>query len=217
MKPSIELVLYVYNEAEHLERAILSAINDVDEVTVWDTGSTDGTLDIAQTYADRLYRLAVPEEAMDFGEIETMVMHLARCDWVFRLDGDEELGRRDPRSCLKSLIMSGSAGAWGLARYRWADMDRVHQVEKEAWPDYQYRLVLNDGRSRFVGPLHPNFETEHRIGRTTDLYLDHYVDPLHLRAGERLEQRNRLYARLAAKAGKAPEGSAEAMKLAGSR
>ncbi len=210
-KPTISLVLYVLDEAEHIERAILSAINFVDEILVWDTGSMDGTADIAATYADRLYRLRVPEEAVHFGEMETMAAHLAKCDWVLRLDGDEEL---EGGEMLRGLA-SQQYGAWAFPRYRWADLGKTVQLEREAFPDFQYRFVLNDGKTRWVDPLHPRFETPHQVGTALlSPCLNHFVDPLHLNNPERVAQRNRLYARLAAKAGKAPEGSPEAMRLA---
>lgn len=213
-RPTIEAAFYVLNEERGLERAIKSALAaGVDSVMVWDTGSMDGTLDIARKYARRIYTLRVPEEAVDFGMLETMVCHLAKADWVLRLDGDEairsEIDLHD--------LCDDYYGVWSMARYRWADLDRNVQLEREAFPDLQYRFFKNDGLSRYVGLLHPVFESPHPIGQCEfDIaVLDHFVDPLHLADPERVARRNRLYQRLAGLAGKRPEGSDEGMRLAG--
>lgn len=211
---SITAAFYVKNEEAGLERAISSVLDFVDEIIIWDTGSTDGTLAIAEKYANRIYRLKVPFSAIDFGEMETIVTHLAKTDWVLRLDGDETLtnGR-----LLRELAESEDYGVWKLPRRRWADLAMTAQLEQEAWPDWQYRFMYADGQSCYVDPLHPKFETPHVIGETRDVIIEHFVDPLHLNDPTRVRRRSRLYRRLARLSGKAPEGSDEAMRLAGYR
>lgn len=211
MKNTIGLVIYAKNEEDGLERAILSALPHVDTVTVWDTGSTDGTLEIARKYADFLYTLQVPPDAMDFGMVESMTSRLTPCEWSLRLDGDETL---EEGSFLRDLVET-EYDVWGFARYRWADLAGTVQLEKEAFPDYQYRLIRNDHRTWFRDLLHPRIETPHLIGRTLTPFISHFVDPLHLSNPQRVEERNRLYETLARRAGKSPEGSDEALRLAG--
>src|SRR3989337_1670622 len=119
--PSIGLVIYAKNEEAGLEQAILSALPHVDAVTVWDTGSTDGTLEIAKKYADFLYTLQVPPEAMDFGMIESMTIRLTPCEWSLRLDGDETL---EEGRLIRDLVET-DYDVWGFARYRWADLAKT--------------------------------------------------------------------------------------------
>lgn len=207
----IGLVIYAKNEEAGLEQAILSALPYVDTVTVWDTGSTDGTLEIAKKYADFLYTLRVPPDAMDFGMITSMAIRLTPCEWSLQLDGDETL---EGGHLLRELVET-EYDVWGFARYRWADLTKTVQLEKEAFPDYQYRLIRNDHRTWFRDFLHQRIETPHLIGRTLVPFINHFVDPLHLSNPVRVAERARLYEILAQKAGKNPEGSEEAMRLAG--
>lgn len=209
---TITAAFYVKNEQEGLEDAILSVRDFVDVVLIWDTGSTDGTPDIARKYADVLYTLPVPLEAVHFGEMESIVTGLAHTDWVLRIDGDETLGNAYR---LADLVESEDYGVWKLPRYRWADLNKTRQLEKEAFPDWQYRLFLADGRSRYLDAVHTRFETPHPIGETYDVFLNHFVDPLHLSNPERVKERAALYERLAEISGKSPEGSEEAMRLGG--
>lgn len=217
---SIELAMYVKDEVRGIASAIESALlAGVDSVFIWDTGSTDGTPDIVEgrsrlhrSIPFRVFDWPVPEEAVDFGAMETAVCWMAKGDWVLRLDGDEMI------STVVDLhdLIDGHFGAWKMPRYRWADLERRIQLEVEAFPDFQYRFFRNDGQSRYVGLIHPTFETSHPIGDASGIVdLHHFVDPLHLSNPVRVEARNRLYRRLATRAGKAPEGSPEGMRLAG--
>lgn len=215
---AVECVLYVRDEVGGIRRAIESARRaGADTVLVWDTGSTDGTLELAHELADRVLRWPIPEEAVHFGSMETAVVWMSRGDWVLRLDGDEMIRTFDGLN-LHDLI-DPYYGVWKMARARWADLGRTIQLEKSAWPDWQFRFLRNDGLSRYVGALHPRFETPHPIGECEPeaIVLDHFVDPLHFVDPEKMERRTRLYDRLSKLAGKAPEGSAEAMTLAGHR
>ena len=209
---SISLVMYLKNEEAGVRRAIESVIDHVDEFVAWVTGGDDRTLEIVQEYSPRLYTLQVPPEAVDFGEMESIICHLAKCDFVLRLDGDETLENAHK---LKDLIDSEDYVTWKFPRMRWADLEMTVQQEKEAYPDWQYRLFLNDKLSRFVDALHPHFETPHMIGEVSGMVIHHFVDVLHLSNPKRRAEREELYRLLAKKSGKEPEGSPEAMRLAG--
>lgn len=153
----------------------------------------------------------MPEQAIDFGMMETMVTHLARCQWVLRLDGDETL----ENAHLLFDLIDQDYDAWKFPRKRWADLKKSIRLENEAWPDFQFRFFLNDKQSRYIGIVHPHFDTPHVIGETYDIWLNHFVDPLHLSDPVRAEERRKLREILAKKSGKTPEGSSEAMRLAG--
>ncbi len=209
---SITAVFYVKDERAGLRNAILSVRPHVEVVLVWDTGSTDGTLETVRDLVDRTYQLKVPLEAVDFGEMETFVTHLAKTDWALKLDGDEMLSNAH---LLHELTETEDYGAWRFPRKRWADLGMTKQLELEAWPDWQYRFMLADGQSRYVDAIHPRFESPHPVGETYEIWLDHFVDIYHLSDPVRVQERTKLYQFLANRAGKAPEGSPEAMRLAG--
>jgi len=121
-----------------------------DEIVVAaDSRVDEGTLAHYAMVADRLLRI----------EVEHADRHLAwlhaqcSCDWIFRIDGDEvvspQLVKLLPqlvadRSALQCLFprrwLYGDAGRW-LDELPW-------------WPDYQLRLVRNDGLLRFRGLHH---------------------------------------------------------------
>jgi len=77
--------MIVKNEAEDLERALRSANEHVDEVVIVDTGSTDGTQEIAQKYAHVFEEI----EWHGFSHARNYSMDLATGDRILILDADE--------------------------------------------------------------------------------------------------------------------------------
>ena len=77
-------VLITLNEAERLG-ACLSSVQWMDEIVVVDSGSTDGTRDIAKYYTNNFFHRAFDEYASqkNFGAQQ------AKNDWVFSIDADE--------------------------------------------------------------------------------------------------------------------------------
>lgn len=75
------------NSALHLE-AVLAALQWCDEVLVLDTGSTDATVEIAQSFSNvTVHRLAGPFPG--FGRAHRRAVELARHDWILSVDSDE--------------------------------------------------------------------------------------------------------------------------------
>lgn len=74
-----------YNEADRIADCVRS-LSFCDEVLVVDSGSTDGTLDIAR---DLGARVVVNKPFPGHREQKQLAIELARHDWVFCLDADE--------------------------------------------------------------------------------------------------------------------------------
>jgi glycosyltransferase involved in cell wall biosynthesis len=84
--PAISATIITLNEAAHLADA-LASVAWADEIVVVDSGSTDGTLDIAK-------RLATRVEHRDWEGYAAQKNHassIARHDWVLSLDADERV------------------------------------------------------------------------------------------------------------------------------
>ena len=82
--------MIVRNEAERLGAALgsLSSLACLDEIVVVDTGSTDGTQDIARQFGARVHEQPWQD---DFAFHRNHCLELCRNDWLLILDGDEEL------------------------------------------------------------------------------------------------------------------------------
>ena len=86
--PQISLCMIVRNEAERLARCLESVRDLVDEMVVLDTGSTDETVAIAQSYGATV--AAYPWND-DFAAARNAALESVTGDWVLVLDADETL------------------------------------------------------------------------------------------------------------------------------
>jgi glycosyltransferase involved in cell wall biosynthesis len=80
--------MIVRNEAERLERCLLSAKPFVDEMVVVDTGSEDGTVEIAKRLGARIDFFTWIN---DFSAARNYALSLVRGEWILILDADEVL------------------------------------------------------------------------------------------------------------------------------
>jgi glycosyltransferase involved in cell wall biosynthesis len=90
--PTVSLCMIVKNEEENLRRCLDSVRDSVDEIIVVDTGSTDRSVEIAESYGARVFYH--PWEG-SFSKARNYSLKYATCDWILILDADEELKRED--------------------------------------------------------------------------------------------------------------------------
>lgn len=91
MKPSLSckmaVVLLTYNEAQHLPRSLASVRDLASEIFVIDSGSTDGTREIAASLGAQVFENPFVNYAQQFQW--AMDNAPITADWVMRLDADE--------------------------------------------------------------------------------------------------------------------------------
>jgi len=187
-QPRFSLCTIVRDEARHLERCLASVRGVVDEVCVVDTGSSDGTPEIAEGLGARVVRVAWSE---DFAAARNASLAMARGEWILVLDADEELASPDrARAQLEAF-----AGRWpGRAgRVRLTNVDGEGGRSSAALT----RILPNDGRHRFRGRIHEQVvrvEESGEKGRASEpLRADCALEVLHhgYAAGE-IERRSKL-------------------------
>ncbi|NJL47276.1 MAG: tetratricopeptide repeat protein [Leptolyngbyaceae cyanobacterium SM2_5_2] len=103
---TISLCMIVKDEALTLGRALESVKGWVDDIVVVDTGSTDGTQEIAASYGARVYPLAWVN---DFAAARNASLSYATGDWVLVLDADEVL-QPETAQTLRQLDQGQSLG-----------------------------------------------------------------------------------------------------------
>lgn len=74
------------NEAENLAKSIKSLKNQVNEIVVVDTGSTDNTIVVARRLGARVYSFPWQD---DFSKARNFALSKAKGDWLILLDADE--------------------------------------------------------------------------------------------------------------------------------
>ncbi len=83
----LSVIVICKNEADRIGRCLASVADWADEVIVLDSGSTDGTVDIARQHSAQVHETGWP----GYGRQKQRALEMARHDWVLSLDADEAL------------------------------------------------------------------------------------------------------------------------------
>ncbi len=162
----LSVVIRTRNEEENIERAIKSVSDIADEIIVIDDFSTDGTVEVARRLGAKVF---LDEEGRDLGEKLNWGAELARNEWVFFLDADEELSE-ELRKSVREVLRSPEYDAYEVARRTYY----LGRFLKYVWyPEWKLRL-FKKGKVRFAGQMHESPVVKNlKVGRLRgDLY--HY-------------------------------------------
>ncbi len=133
MLDQISVVIITRNAAATLADALVSA-SGFDEVLVYDNGSDDATIEIAQAYENVSLRQG---EFLGFGPTKNHAVSLARNDWVFSLDADEEISA-ELREFLRDWVPTSTRTVGVIRRDNYM-MGKL--VDKAGWgADWLVRL-----------------------------------------------------------------------------
>lgn len=94
----ISVFIITLNEAKYLQR-VLEPLSVFDEVVVVDSGSHDGTLEIAEKAGARV----IHQDWLGFAKQKQFAMQQCQNEWVLNLDGDEVVSKEFVES-LQALV-----------------------------------------------------------------------------------------------------------------
>jgi glycosyltransferase involved in cell wall biosynthesis len=118
------------------------------EVLIWDTGSTDRTVEIAQEFPNVKVHRALFE---GFGKTHNSASHAANCDWILSLDGDEVLSEPLVQEIL-SLSLDPSC-VYAILRHNFLNQKRIKWCG--GWhPDWVDRLYHRKHTKFSDAPVH---------------------------------------------------------------
>ncbi len=87
MAPTLSVAIIAENEALNLPRTLRSIAPLATEIVVVDSGSTDATVAVAESFGARVVR----QEWLGFGPHKNFAIGQCTGDWVLSLDADEEV------------------------------------------------------------------------------------------------------------------------------
>lgn len=108
--PTVATCMIVKNEESHILGCLNSIIPYVDEIHITDTGSTDLTKHLIESYQKIHSNVFLHnyEDSKDFDDMRNYSVTHTECDWIFWIDADERLvGGEYFRKHLKSGICPG--------------------------------------------------------------------------------------------------------------
>lgn len=168
---TLSLCMIVKDEEEMLPRCLGAVAGFVDEIVIVDTGSTDRTVEIAESFGARVLH---HEWTGSFAEARNVSFDAATCDWVMYLDADEVLVDGDGPK-LRALL----GRTWREASYL-TETNYTGELGDGATTVHQaLRLFRRRPQYRFEGLLHEQIlQTlpRHLPERfaSVDVRLDHF-------------------------------------------
>lgn len=106
----IAVCMIVKNEEKFLESCLNSVKNLADEIIIVDTGSTDGTIEIAKKFTDKIFNF---EWKNDFSLARNFSISKTTKRWILVIDADEVIAEKDVDK-IKKLIEEAEANAYYL-------------------------------------------------------------------------------------------------------
>lgn len=156
--PSLSILIVAKNEAHNIVECVQSC-SFADEIIVLDSGSTDGTAELARAAGAVVHVTDWP----GYGPQQQRGIALATRDWVLSLDADERISP-ELRDEIRRAIDQPRADGYRLPRLSTFCGQFIHH---SGWrPDYTLRLVRREKAGFTDHFLHANMTVD---GRKADL------------------------------------------------
>lgn len=136
----------VKNEAKKLAKSIKSLKNQVNEIVVVDTGSTDNTVNVARKLGARVYSFHWQE---DFSKARNFALSKAKGDWLVLLDADEYFTAKTAGN-IRQVIRQAKQADGLLIQMVNYDVDKAEIQDYF----YQLRIVRNQQGLHYEGKIH---------------------------------------------------------------
>ncbi|MED0984859.1 glycosyltransferase [Bacillus paramycoides] len=146
--PTISLCMIVKDEEDYLPLCLESVRHIVDEIIIVDTGSSDRTISIAESYGARVISYLWQ---YDFAAARNRGLQEAVGDWILWLDADEQLDPQEGKK-LKELLTRDEINKYCIESIQFILINHMEDnfVEKVSIP----RMVRNRPEYRFEGKIH---------------------------------------------------------------
>ncbi len=164
VRPLLSACMIVRNEEANLRRCLASLSGLVDEIALVDTGSTDGTLEIAREAGARVIR---DEWRNDFSFHRNQSIELATGKWCLIIDADEEV--------VETVI---GAARWHLEHDVLPPLLMVRVLLQ--YPDGKQlemlvpRLMQKDAGIRYMHAVHEQLDVEDCPARLSSVRIRHH-------------------------------------------
>jgi len=169
----LSIALITFNEATRLP-ACLASVAFADEVVIVDNGSTDGTVELARSLGARV--LQTPDWP-GFGVQKNRAVDMAKGDWVFSIDADEQVTPALQAQILRAIAAPPGKACAAYTVNRRSSYCGQYMRHSGWYPDRVLRLFRR-GEARFSDDrVHESLQTGGAIGRLeADLLHQSFAD-----------------------------------------
>lgn len=165
--PHVSAFVITLNEAKNIEEC-LDGLSFCDDVLVLDSGSTDGTAELARAKGARVEY----HPFAGFGPQQNIALAMVAGDWIIYLDADERVTPALAAE-IKAAIAKGDADAYAMPRL--SSFCGRQMRHSGWWPDYVTR-VYRRGKARFSEDIvHPRVLCDGKVVRLREPIVHHPV------------------------------------------
>lgn len=165
--PPLTVTVITFNEAAHIE-ACLASVAWADEILVVDSGSTDGTPDLARAKHARV----IVRDWPGYSAQKNFAAGEATHDWILSIDADERVTPELATEIRATLAAAPAEAGFRLPRVTW-HLGRWIRVT-DWYPDYQLRLYERRRAAWAPHRVHESVTADGPVGRLTR-DLQHYA------------------------------------------
>jgi glycosyltransferase involved in cell wall biosynthesis len=161
--------LITHNEEKKLPRT-LSAVKELaDEIIIVDAGSTDRTVEIAQSFHAKVYI----EPWKGFGIQKNSVIDKCKGKWILLIDADEEITPQLKHRIQK--IITGEISQYEVYKIRFTTFCFGKKIKHGGWSNFfRIRLFLNGAGKYDNKQVHETFITTKKVGAIKNT-INHYT------------------------------------------
>ncbi len=175
----------VHNEENFIWFAIMSVIDHVDKVLVWDTGSTDRTAEIIREVRKvKGKRIEFKEvgqvDKEEFTKMRQAMLEQSKCDWILILDGDEVWWQDSIKRLIAEIHKRGDK-IEGIAVPMVVPVGDIYHFQEERAGQYQLLGKKGHLSLRAINKKIPGLHVDWPYGKES--YLDGDGRPVQERAG----------------------------------
>lgn len=167
MLNDLTFCILVKNEADNLLELLPLLTRLPAKIIVFDTGSTDMTVDVVKKYN---VSMATVPWSNDFAKVRNTILESVETSWVFMLDADERLTLELEKEVIEILKNNSEINGYYVPR-------KNHYLGKwlkygGQYPDYQLKILRKD-KAKFTRLVHEKTIVEGKVAYCHN-HLLHY-------------------------------------------
>lgn len=166
---NLSVGLVTHNEEKKLPRTLNAVKELADEIIIVDDGSTDRTVEIAQSFQAKVYT----ETWKGFGAQKNSVIEKCKGKWILLIDADEEITPQLKHAIRE--ITTTEIPQYEAYKIRFTTFCFGKKIKYGGWSNfYRIRLFLNGAVKCDDKQVHETFLTTKKVGTIKDS-INHYT------------------------------------------
>jgi glycosyltransferase involved in cell wall biosynthesis len=166
---SLSVCIITLNEEANIGRTLQSIKEIADEIIVVDSGSTDATVSLAQSFGAKVF----VESWKGFARQKNSSLEKATCDWILSLDADEEVSPELAAS-IRTLVASGGASQFAGYTMNRRNMYFGKWIKRSGYyPDPKLRLIRRGTAEFELRDVHEDMKMAGELGHLKGDMIHH--------------------------------------------